>query len=201
MVCCTLRFPACSGVRSASPMLSPCARCLGPCARPIPPRPGMRVVGGVERWPLCALRTGAGNELLPSDLATPGVIPARSHALSPSPGPSLTPCCAPHRLQRAGIGDRPVSPVLTSISEICCALGLKQPKESTSFYSPTPSPPSFGEVTLVAIVSTSRSASAKTIELNVHSANASSIAFYERVGFAESSRTSGGTVLVMRRRR
>ena len=49
--------------------------------------------------------------------------------------------------------------------------------------------------------STSRSASAKTIELNVHSANASSIAFYERIGFAESSRTSGGTVLVMRRRR
>ena len=47
--------------------------------------------------------------------------------------------------------------------------------------------------------STSRSASAKTIELNVHSANA--IAFYERIGFAESSRTSGGTVLVMRRRR
>ena len=49
--------------------------------------------------------------------------------------------------------------------------------------------------------SMSRSASAKTIELNVHSANASSIAFYERIGFAESSRTSGGTVLVMRRRR
>ena len=39
------------------------------------------------------------------------------------------------------------------------------------------------------------------VELNVHRANASARGFYERVGFAESGTTSGGDVLVMRRRR
>lgn len=46
-----------------------------------------------------------------------------------------------------------------------------------------------------------RSASAVTVELNVHRANASARGFYERVGFAESGTTSGGDVLVMRRHR
>jgi ribosomal protein S18 acetylase RimI-like enzyme len=54
---------------------------------------------------------------------------------------------------------------------------------------------------LVERSSTSRSASAVTVELNVHRANASARGFYERVGFAESGTTSGGDVLVMRRRR
>ena len=36
---------------------------------------------------------------------------------------------------------------------------------------------------------------------NVHRANASARGFYERMGFAESGTTSGGDVLVMRRRR
>jgi ribosomal protein S18 acetylase RimI-like enzyme len=49
--------------------------------------------------------------------------------------------------------------------------------------------------------STSRSASATTIELNVHEANASARGFYERMGFVETGRASGGDVIVMRRRR
>jgi ribosomal protein S18 acetylase RimI-like enzyme len=53
---------------------------------------------------------------------------------------------------------------------------------------------------LVERSSPSRSASAVKVELNVHEANADARAFYERVGFAESGKTSGG-VLVMRRRR
>ena len=50
-------------------------------------------------------------------------------------------------------------------------------------------------------MSVPRSASVVTVELNVHRVNASARGFYERVGFAESGTTSGGDVLVMRRRR
>ena len=39
------------------------------------------------------------------------------------------------------------------------------------------------------------------VELNVHEANANARGFYARVGFVESGKTSGGAVLVMRRRR
>ena len=42
--------------------------------------------------------------------------------------------------------------MVTTVSEVCAALGLKLPKEATSFYSTSASKPSFGEVALVAIV-------------------------------------------------
>ena len=54
---------------------------------------------------------------------------------------------------------------------------------------------------LVESSGTARTGSAKMVELNVHEANANARGFYARVGFVESGTTSGGAVLVMRRRR
>ena len=47
----------------------------------------------------------------------------------------------------------------------------------------------------------SRGRSAPTVELNVHHANESARSFYEHVGFAQTGKLSGGSVLVMRRKR
>ena len=43
--------------------------------------------------------------------------------------------------------------------------------------------------------------SAPTVELNVHRANENALGFYKHVGFAQTGELSGGSVLVMRRKR
>lgn len=59
----------------------------------------------------------------------------------------------------------------------------------------------FASALLELVERTRTSRYAATIELNVHAANASARDFYEHIGFAEAGKTSGGAVLVMRRRR
>ena len=54
---------------------------------------------------------------------------------------------------------------------------------------------------LVERSSMTRSAAATTVELNVHTANVSACGFYKATGFVQSGTTSGGDVLIMRRRR
>ena len=46
-----------------------------------------------------------------------------------------------------------------------------------------------------------RGRSAPTVELNVHHANEDARGFYEHVGFAQTGEVSGGSVLVMQRKR
>ena len=46
-----------------------------------------------------------------------------------------------------------------------------------------------------------RGRSSPTVELNVHRANEDALGFYHHIGFAQTGELSGGSILVMRRKR
>ena len=98
-------------------------------------------------------RSCAGDRGLQAEFGDAGGLLTRSHPLSPTRWcPWTLLLTTVNNFPDTGIDDRPASPVVTTVSEVCAALGLKLPKEATSFYSTSASKPSFGEVALVAIV-------------------------------------------------